>query len=138
MKVRTLYFLFVVAMTLSACGNDKGAPAVPYEDTNAVEQTDDATEQEKPDSNLVGKWYIGNTIAKESGFILIVKKDDEGYYSYEGTIECRLKKKGDKYYKIGDSRGEYYIINGDNVRLCDSEGDFTESSGYTVRKIGKW
>ena len=87
---------------------------------------------------VVGIWEINNSIAVQAGYRLEIYKEEGMYYAKEGYSDSKkLTKKGNRYYIDESPTGDYYKINGHNLRLCDSEGDFTASSGYDVTYMGK-
>lgn len=66
--------------------------------------------------------------------IKIVQRGKQ-YISIENGKQIKLTRKGDKYYFDNSKTGEYYKISNGNLRLCDKDGDFTDSFNIKIEKL---
>lgn len=88
-------------------------------------------EEAKAAANRVGIWsckqYAGN--GQYLYYEVEITKDANGYVAYNSgdySETTRLTKKGNRYYWDDGSFGEYYLINGSSLKVCDQDGVIKE------------
>ena len=88
-------------------------------------------EEAKAAANRVGIWsckhFAGN--GQYLYYTIEITKDDKGYVAYisgDYNDTKRLTRRGNRYYFDDGDFGEYYLLNGSSLKICDQDGVINE------------
>ncbi len=103
------------------------------QETNQVQEQKESTSSTNTTTNetVIGHWKLSGALKMD---IKIVQRGKQ-YISIENGKQIKLTRKGDKYYLDNSKTGEYYKISNGNLRLCDKDGDFTDSFNIKIEKL---
>lgn len=94
-----------------------------------------------PDTvQVIGFWRITSNLSPQiDSRILVYSKGGSFFYkeSHEASGEkiVKLKKSGNKYFDTESTFGEYFLIQDDELKLFDKEGEYAGGVGYTITSL---
>ena len=99
----------------------------------AREEAERKAAEAKERANRVGKWHCKQFAGYDNylNYDVEITKDDEGYVakvSGDWSDHIRLNRKGNKYYWQNGPAGDYYLVNGRTMKVCDQDGVINEVS----------
>ena len=91
------------------------------------------------ENKIIGKWKLFNSYASGYSIEMHLVLENGFYYEYLPHNDSRnkLSKQGNRYSKVGDENGEYYVLNPDGkLDMFDREGNLDEV-GWSAKSLLK-
>lgn len=94
-----------------------------------------------PDTvQVIGFWRITSNVSPQIDSRILVYSKDSKYFFKEnheasGERVTKLRKSGNKYYDTESNFGEYFLIQDNELKLFDQEGEYGGGVGYTITSL---
>ena len=87
--------------------------------------------------SIVGRWKLKSELEPKLNSTIVIYESNAKYF-YKETYDSgsdktvELRKDGEKYYDVESSLGEYFLIDNNDLRLFDNEGEYGNRYGYSI------
>jgi len=154
MKIRYIYILILsTSIILGNCSEKSGTKEIPETETERPKIKFPAKNESTPEFNstseVVGIWYVkiktlSNLYGNKYDYHELIFKDGKDYYHIMKEValskdvkseSMKLRKEGNKYYKITGSTGDYMVIENGELSYWDNEGLVSDFQASILEEI---